>query len=115
MTTQDHIHSINFSQPFLPQKQLAKECGISSKWLEREISVIKKTGVDVQIIEGVKYSVIPGRLKLTNQSYIWNPKVFYHYYFLPRTQENVTDNALQVRDRNTVMFLNKPNNQKEAI
>jgi len=115
MTTQDHIHSINFSQPFLPQKQLAKECGISSKWLEREISVIKKTGVDVQIIEGVKYSVIPGRLKLTNQSYIWNPKVFYHYYFLPRTQENVTDNALQVRDRNTVMYINKPNNQKEAI
>ena len=115
MTDQSDIHSINFSQPFLPMKQLAKECGVSYKWLEREISIIKSTGVEVQLIEGVKYSVIPGRLKLTNRSYIWNPKIFYHYYYLPRTQDNVTDRALQVRKSNTVMFINKPNEQRKII
>ena len=115
MINQTDIHSINFSQPFLPMKQLAKECGVSYKWLEREILVIKKTGVDVQIIEGVKYSVIPGRLKLTNQSYIWNHKVFYHYYFLPRTQDNVAERPIQVKNSNTVMFINNSNEQRKTI
>jgi hypothetical protein len=96
-------------------KQLAKECGVSYKWLEREINTIKKNGVDVQVIEGVKYSVIPGRLKLTNQSYIWNPKIFYHYYYLPRTQDNVTDRPLQVRKSDTVIFINKSNQQRKII
>ena len=115
MINQTDIHSINFSQPFLPMKQLAKECGVSYKWLEREIHTIKKSGIQIQVIEGVKYSVIPGRLKLTNQSYIWNPKIFYHYYYLPRTQDNLTERPIQVKNNNTVMFFNNSNKERRAI
>jgi len=108
------IHNIQFSQPFLPMKQLAKELGVSYKWLEREISNVAKSGVKDVVIEGIKYSVMPGRLKLSNRSYTWNPNIFYTYWFLPRSQNLIdSDRPLQIRTGSTLIFktnnLNKGN------
>ena len=108
----ENIHNISFSYPFLPMKQLAKECGVSYKWLEAEVRAEKQKGIDEVVIEGVIYSTIPGRLKLSNRSYSWNPKIFYHYYYLPKTQSTFkVERPTQTRNGNQLFMVFKNNGQ----
>lgn len=66
-------------------KELCSELSLQYKTLERFIKEEKEKGFDEFFIEGVKYSVVPGRIKIPGvRNYIWNANIFYLYYFLPK-------------------------------
>ena len=97
-----------FSAPFLNMEQLCKETGIAYKSLEAFVSNRKKQGIDVVNIDNIKYSVIPGRLKINYRTYIWNTQVFYEHWILPTSQQQInSDRPLQVKSGNTVYYLNQ--------
>ena len=55
------------------------------KTLERFIKEEKEKGFDEFFSECVKYSIVPGRIKIPGvRNYIWNANIFYLYYFLPK-------------------------------
>jgi hypothetical protein len=94
-----------FSTPFMPMKRLCHECGLAYKSLEAEVTRAKAKGIEIVDIEGIKYSVLPGRLKLNKRTYVWNAEVFYFYWLLPLSQQTLnSDRPLQVRSGNTVFF-----------
>jgi len=76
---------IKFKRPFLQMKEVCSELAVQYKTLERWIKEEKEKGFSEFFVEGVKYSVIPGRIKIPGvRNYIWNINVFYTYYFLPK-------------------------------
>jgi len=76
---------IKFKKTFLTMKELCSEFSLQYKTLERFIKEEKEKGFDEFFIEGVKYSVVPGRIKIPGvRNYIWNANIFYLYYFLPK-------------------------------
>lgn len=74
-----------FKQTFQSMKGLSNDLSLGYKVLERWVHEEKMKGFDEFFIEGTKYSVIPGRIKIPGvRTYIWNCQIFYTYYFLPK-------------------------------
>ena len=89
-------------------KQLCSELSIQYKTCERWIREEKEKGFTEFFIEGVKYSVVPGRIKIPGvRNYIWNANVFYLYYFLPKI--NGLDKP-QLKD-GELIFISQPENR----
>ena len=101
---------IKFKKPYLTMKELCSELSLQYKTLERWIKEEKEKGFNEFFIEGVKYSVVPGRIKIPGvRNYIWNANVFHSYYFLPK----INGIEKPVLQGDQLIFVNINQTQKE--